>query len=84
MRAMKNYDEDLDCKITMSEVKDAIYSQIDNKSSGNDSLIAEIYKHSFPFISHIILELFNRIFESRIIVPIFKGGDINETKNTEG
>jgi hypothetical protein len=77
----------------MSEIKEAIYSQNDNKSCGTDTLIAEIYKRSFPFISQIILELCNIIFESveyptscgsEITLPIFKGGDINKANNNRG
>jgi hypothetical protein len=48
------YDEDLDCKVTMSKINEAIYSKNDDKSTGPDTLIAEIYNHSFPFILQVI------------------------------
>jgi len=39
----------------MSELKNAIFSQSNNKSCGLDRLPAEIYKHSFELISPCLL-----------------------------
>lgn len=86
-------DNDLDQSITLEEIENAVFSQKNNKSSGYDSLIAEVYKHSFHIISPFMHVLFNKIFETGIypdswgqgiIVPIFKGGDIEDTKNYRG
>ena len=44
-------DDELDVEITLEEIKNAVYSQNNNKSSGLDNLIAEVYKHSFDQIS---------------------------------
>ena len=83
----------MDKEITLQEIKDAIFSQKNNKSSGLDQLIAEIFKHSFQEISDFILNLFNQLYMSGqypiswgegIIVPIFKGGDIEDAKNYRG
>ena len=86
-------DDYLDKEITLTELKDAVYSQNNNKSSGLDNIIAEIYKATFPHISQFLLKLYNHIFTTGeypqsfgegIIVPIFKGGDIEEPKNYRG
>ena len=69
------------------------FSQNNNKSSGIDSNIAEIYKSTFSHISQFLLKFFNPIFTSGdypksfgegIIVPVFKGGDVEDSKNYRG
>ena len=35
-----------------------------NKSSGIDTLIAEVFKHSFNEISSFLLSLFNKLFRN--------------------
>jgi hypothetical protein len=76
----------------MREIRKAgFFSQNDNKSSGIDSLLAEIYKCSFDEISTTLYLLFNKIYVSGeypiswwggIKVPIFKSGDKEDAKNT--
>lgn len=82
--------EDLDAEITITELKDAVFSQSNNKSTGLDHICAEIYKHSLDKTSLFILKLFNRLltqgeypscFAEGIICPIFKGGNIEDDKN---
>ena len=79
----------LDSDIMFEELKKAIFSQNNNKSSGIDGLIAELYKHSFDSHSHFILEFFNRLFQKGeypkswgegIISPIFKSGNSEDPK----
>ena len=87
------FDENLDNEISFQEVKSAVFSQNNNKSSGIDTLIAEVFKHSFNEISSFLLTLFNKLFRNGeypkawgegIIVPIFKGGDAENAKNYRG
>ena len=81
--------QNLDCIITEDEVRNAVFNQNNNKSSGLDNIVAEFYKHSFEFLSQFIVQLFNKIFingEYRncwghgVVIPIFKGGDIENPK----
>jgi hypothetical protein len=58
------YDDDLDKEIEMQEIRKAVFSQNDNKSSGIDSLVAEMYKCSFDEISTTLHLLFNKIYVS--------------------
>ena len=87
------YDVELDKEISIEELRHAIYSQNNNKSSGIDNTIAEVCKNSFEVTSCFILTLFNRLFRASeypkswgegIIVPIYKGGDIEDAKNYRG
>ena len=75
------FDDILDGGISYTELKDAVFSHNNNKSSGIDTIVAEIYKCSFDTISPFMLTIFNTIFHSGIypeswgsgvIVPIFK------------
>lgn len=77
------YNAELDSDITENEIKNAVFSQKNNKSSGNDQLCVELFKASFDIISPFLLKLYNRLFINGeyphlwgegIIVPIFKGG----------
>ena len=86
-------DDDLDCPITLSELKTAVFSQNNNKACGLDQISSEIYKHAFNEISPFLLKFFNRLFErgeypscfgEGIIYPIFKGGNIDDPKNYRG
>ena len=86
-------DEELDKEISYTELKDAVFSQNNSKSSGLHTLIAEIYKHAFARISRVMLLLFNKIYDSGkypsdwgtgVIIPIFKGGDADDPKNYRG
>ena len=58
------FDDDLDCPISMSELKNALLVQNNNKSCGTDGLPVELFKHSFESTSTLLLKLFNRIFET--------------------
>ena len=87
------FDDNLDKEISFQEIKNAVFSQNNNKSSGIDTLIAEVFKHSFNQISTFLLTLFNKLFRNAeypkawgegIIVPIFKGGDAENAKNYRG
>jgi hypothetical protein len=83
----------LDREFDLQELRHAVFSQKNSKSPGNDNLIAEIFKTSFEIIHPFLLKFYNHIFENNIypkywaegvIVPIFKGGDPNSTKNFRG
>ena len=84
--------EHLDNSITIHELKDAIFPQDNNKSPGMADIIAEIYKHSFENTSMFIFKLFNRLYENGdpklwgkgVIIPTFKGGNIDDVKNYRG
>jgi hypothetical protein len=87
------HDDDLDQEINFQELKHAVFSQNNGKSSGIDTIFAEIYKHSFDIIAPFLLSLFNRLLSkgeyptswgTGIIVPIFKGGDIEDAQNYRG
>ena len=87
------FDENLDKEISFEEIKIAVFSQNNNKSSGIDTLIAEVFKHSFNEISTFLFTLFNKLFRNSeypktwgegIVVPIFKGGDAENAKNYRG
>ena len=41
------FDDDLDCPISMSQLKNSVSVQNNNKSCGTDGLSAELFKHSF-------------------------------------
>ena len=86
-------DQDLDCIITEDEVRNAVFNQNNTKSSSLDNIVAEFYKHSFEFLSPFIVQLFNRIFINGeyqncwghgVVIPIFKGGDIENPKSNRG
>jgi len=83
----------LDSPITINELNQAIKSQNNGKSAGTDQLIAEIFKQSTEIISPFFIKLYNQIFDSKdypkswgegIIIPIFKGGEVDEAKNYRG
>ena len=87
------HDEELEKDIAMTELREAIFSQKNNKSIGPDEISAEIYKCAFEDIAPFILKLFNRLlsngeypicFGEGIIHPIHKGGDKNNPKNYRG
>jgi len=75
-------DDFLDNKLTYLELKNTVFSQNNNNSSGIDIIITEMYKSTFSHISQFLLKFFNYIFTSGdypksfgegIIVPVFKG-----------
>ena len=86
-------DEELDKDITMPGLREAVFCQKNNKSSGPDVISAEIYKCAFEDTSPFILNLFNRLisngeyptcFGEGIIHPIHKSGDKNNPRNYRG
>ena len=87
------FDDILDGGISYTELKDAVFSHNNNKNSGIDPIVAEIYKCSFDTTSPFMLTIFNTIYHSGIyaeslgsgvIVPIFKGRDSDNAKNYRG
>ena len=54
--------EELDAEISLTEIKNAIFAQKNNKSTGTDQICAEILKASFdivsPFYSNCITDYF--------------------------
>ena len=86
-------DVDLDRDISEEELRAAITSQNNNKSPGEDILIAEIFKSGYALFSPFLLKLYNKLFNSGqypdfwangIITPVYKKGDINDAKNYRG
>ena len=84
---------ELDAEISENELKKAVFSQKNNKSTGTDLLCAELFKSSFDIICPFLLKLYNRLFANGeyprlwgegIIVPIFKGGNPDEAGNYRG
>jgi hypothetical protein len=86
-------DDFLDKDISYEEIRNAVFSQNNNRSSGPDELCAEIFKCSFDKISNVLYVLFNRLFHNGeypeswgdgIIVPVFKGGNIDDPNKYRG
>ena len=78
------YDNDLDVNFTESEIRNAVFSQNNSKSSDTDHLIAEVFKSSYDIIAPLLVSLYSRtvnecIFPNSwgegIIIHIFKGGN---------
>ena len=97
--AENNVDENLiedvnsDCGISEEELRAAISSQNNNKSPGEENLIAEIFKSGYDLLSPFLLKLYNKLFNSGqypdswangIITPVYKKGDVNDAKNYLG
>jgi len=68
-------------------------SQNNNKSTGPDQLIAEVFKVTFDIMSPLLGHIFNKIFETGhyseswsngIIIQIFKDDNIDEPQNYRG
>ena len=49
------FDEDLDVEIFYSELRDAIFSQNNNKSPGLDLLTSEMFKSAYNIMETILL-----------------------------
>ena len=84
------YDPDLDCEITLEELKITTFHQKNNKSYGLDNACSESIKTSFDLIADYLLNIVNHIFNSGeypkswgqgIICPIFKGGDPDQASD---
>ena len=87
------YDPDLDCEITLEELKVATFHQKNNKSYGLDNVCSEAIKTSFDLIADYLLNIVNHIFNSGeypkswgqgITYHIFKGGDPDQASNYRG
>ncbi|MCG8046841.1 MAG: hypothetical protein N0E48_14600 [Candidatus Thiodiazotropha endolucinida] len=85
--------EQLDCNFSIQEVGAAIRSLKRGKSSGEDSLIPEIFIATSTILSPIICRLFNYMFENSIypdcwtrgiIVPVPKLGSPHDVNNYRG
>ena len=59
-------DEYLDRNISIEELIEAVNKQNNNKSSGIDKLVAEIFKCSFGILAPFLLTLFNMIFNTGV------------------
>ena len=88
-----SFHRDFHMKVSETELKTAVFSLKNNKSSGSDRLCAELFKESFYIVSPFLLKLYNRLFSNGeypplwgegIIVPIFKGGNLEEAGNYRG
>ena len=85
--------EQLDCNFSIQEVEKAIGCLKRGKSSGEDSLIPEIFLESKTILSPIVCRLFNYMFDNSIypecwtrgiIVPVPKKGNLNDVNNYRG
>ena len=85
--------EQLDCNFSIQEVEKAIGCLKRGKSSGEDSLIPEIFLESKTILSPIVRRLFNYMFDNSIypecwtrgiIVPVPKKGNLNDVNNYRG
>ena len=56
------FDEYLDVQFSDSELGDAIFSQIYNKSPGIDLLTSELFKSAYNIIAPLLLKLYNKVF----------------------
>ena len=79
--------------VTIEEVHEAIVNLANKKSPGTDGIVNEILKDGKTILVPLITRLFNSILYSgiypdewckAIIVPIHKGGDVNNTTNYRG
>ena len=86
-------DPDLDLEISDAEIREAILSQKNNKSSGIDNLTAELFKSSCDLILPFLSKLFNLLFTNGeypsawaegAIVPIYKSKNPHDPNNYRG
>ena len=79
-----------EAEISLDEIVEAINSQKNNKSPGNDGLTAEFYKHFFNDIAPMLLDVYNSWNElgiistssrTGIISVIYKKGDKKHIAN---
>ena len=84
---------EFDIDFTESEIREAIFSQKDNKSPGIDNITSEILTASYDYISPFLLILYNRLLNTGeypcawgegIITPVFKKGNVNDANNYRG
>ena len=92
-QAQTHVNSSLDEEISENELKNAVFAQKNNKSTGSDLLCAELFKSSYDIITTFLLKLYNRLllngeyprlWGEGIIVPIFKGGNPDEAGNYRG
>jgi hypothetical protein len=87
-------DNELNCKITELEIRNAIKGLKNGKSAGVDKICNEFIKHSVDKMIPLYMILFNKILDTGsipsdwstgLIVPIYKNkGDIMDTNNYRG
>ena len=86
-------DHELNKKISIDEVKQAIVRLNNGKACGTDGVFAEMLKEGGSNILDYLYKLFNTIFDSgqypeewfkAIVIPIFKKGDIDKPDNYRG
>ena len=53
---------DLDSEISENELKNAVFAQKNNKSTGTDLLCSELFKSSFDILCPFLFKLYNRLF----------------------
>ena len=89
----QNIADEFGSDFSESEIREAIFSQKENKSPGIDNLTSEILKASYDYIAPFLLTLYNRLLNNGeyprawgegIITPIFKKGDVNDASNYRG
>ena len=85
--------DNLNCKITLDEVKTMIDKLKTGKASGIDLITAELLKGLNELFLTVFTQLFNKIYDSgdfpeewavRIIVLLFKGGNKSNLDNYRG
>ena len=85
-----NIADEFDVNFTESEIRDAIFSQKDNKSPGIDNLPSEILNASYDYIAPFLLTVYNRLLNTGkyprawgegIIAQLFKKGGVNDASN---
>ena len=85
--------QELNSRISLSEVQSAIKALKRDKASAGDDLLNEYFVESFDILASHIVDLFNAIFDSGhfpkkwsegIIVPIHKNNDVNDVNNYRG
>ena len=59
------YEESLDMSFTIEELNIALFNLKDNKAPGSDSIPTEYYKHAQFEFKEKLLNVFNKIYETR-------------------
>jgi hypothetical protein len=92
-KAEWNYENKEDSIITSDELEAALKLTKDGKSSGEDNINSELYKHAPKEFKQRLLKFLNNIYSksttpnerrNAIVIPIFKKGDKRDPKNYRG
>lgn len=62
--SLPNIDDEFDANFTETEIREAIFSQKDNKSPGIDNIPSEILKASYDYIAPFLLTVYNRLLNT--------------------